>query len=128
MNKPLGSYRFYVALGALILGIPMILDVFSPRFDLPSLLLMAFVIAGSLLLCVGIYVYQQQRPAAADERFVLHRLRASRFGLIAGLLTIMALVLYHAVVEEEIPWDLVFVAGSMALGKVAGMVYFRATG
>ena len=63
-----------------------------------------------------------------DERFLLHRLKSSRFGLVAGLLTILALFFYHAMAGHEPPWDLAAVAAAMAVGKLAAMAYFKVTG
>ena len=96
--------------------------------SLPVWLVLTLVICGSIILCAGLILYQRSRPGMADERFMLHRLRASRFGLLLGLLAILVLAFYALVAKDELPWDLLIVAGSIVVGKVGAMVYFKAKG
>jgi hypothetical protein len=128
MIAPTRMPRLYVGLGAVTLLISLLLNFALPDERMTDTLLMALVAAGTVLLGTGLYLRQQQTPSAADERFLLHRLKSSRFGLLLGLVTIFALFFYHALAGDKLPWDLVAVAAAMALGKLAAMAYFKATG
>jgi hypothetical protein len=124
MSAPTRMHRIYIGLGL----IPLVLDSTLLDNGIPGIVMLALVAAGSVLLLAGIILHQRHSPGVADERFLLHRLKSSRFGLIAGLLAILALFFYHAMAGNEPPWDLVAVAAAMAVGKLAAMAYFKVTG
>jgi len=128
MSAPTRMHRIYMGLGLVILAFPLILDFLGQDRAVPEVVLLALVAAGSVLLLAGIILHQRHSPSVADERFLLHRLKSSRFGLIAGLVTILALFFYHAAVEDRLPWDLVAVATAMAVGKLGAMAYFKVAG
>jgi len=121
-------HRIYIGLGLVMLAFPLVLDFLVPDNGMGDVVLLALVTAGSVLLVTGIWLHQRNAPAVADERFVLHRLKSSRFGLIMGLLAILALSFYRAYMEDTLPWDLVAVAFAMAAGKLTAMVYYKLTG
>lgn len=64
---------------------------------------------------------------SGDERFLVHRLKASRFALALGLLGMFGWFQYELMVNHVIRWDYVIILGIMALGKVGAMVYYRRT-
>jgi len=128
MIAPNRMPRIYLGLGVATLVLSLLLDFALPDEGMSDTLQLALVAAGTLLLATGFYLHQRQTPSAADERFLLHRLKSSRFGLLLGLVTIFALFFYHALAGDKMPWDLVAVAAAMALGKLAAMAYFKATG
>jgi len=129
--NPKGKSRLPTALlaaGSVMLAVLLVIDGLFPAVSLPEWLVMVLVACGSVLLCTGLILHQRSRPGVADERFVLHRLRSSRFGLLVGLIAVLVLAFYNLLVKGELPWELLIVAASMAVGKVAAMVYFRAIG
>lgn len=128
MSAPTRMYRIYIGLGLFVLAMSQVLDSVLLDEGIPHNVMLALVAAGSVLLLAGIILYQRHSPGAADERFLLHRLKASRFGLIAGLLTILALFFYHVMAGDPPPWDLAAVAAAMAAGKVGAMIYFKVNG
>ena len=62
-----------------------------------------------------------------DERFLIHRLKASRFALAIGLIAMFAWFQYELMVNKVIRWDYVVVLGIMAAGKVGAMIFYRRT-
>lgn len=60
-----------------------------------------------------------------DERFLLHRLRATRFALILGLITIGGWLFSEALVNDAIRWDYLIVIGVISAGKIGAMLYYR---
>jgi len=128
MHKVLKSYRPLIMIGVVLLCSPAILDVFPAGWNPPTWLLLTTIICGSILLVSGIYLHQRTHPRLSDERFVLHRLKSSRFGLVLGLAAIVILAFYNVAVRDEVPWDLLVVAASMAAGKLGAMAYYRISG
>lgn len=62
-----------------------------------------------------------------DERYLVHRLRATSFGGIAGAFVASGLFLYYWLADQSTRWDLLAVALVMALVKVIALVWYRMT-
>ena len=62
-----------------------------------------------------------------DERFLMHRLRSSSVAGIAGGLVAMGLFIYHVIVDQVWHMELLAVGLTMAVVKVALMVWYRFT-
>jgi hypothetical protein len=62
-----------------------------------------------------------------DERFVMHRYKSTRAGLIAGLLVMFAWLNYDMWVNDVVRWDYLAILGAMAAVKVASMIYLQRT-
>jgi hypothetical protein len=62
-----------------------------------------------------------------DERFIMHRYKATRFAMIVGVILIGALFLYARIARGIIRWDLFAVLVFTALAKVGAMIYYRRT-
>jgi hypothetical protein len=62
-----------------------------------------------------------------DERFILHRYYATRLAMVVGILLITGWFCYELVANQHLRWDLVIIAGAMAITKVLAMIYYRAT-
>jgi hypothetical protein len=60
-----------------------------------------------------------------DERFIMHRYYSSRLALAAGLVTLVAWFNYELIAHHHFRWDLVTIAGVMALTKLVAMIYYR---
>ncbi len=56
-----------------------------------------------------------------DERFIMHRLRSTRWAAIVGVILMAAWMIY------EFHWELLVIMGSMAVTKWAVMFYCRKT-
>jgi len=54
-----------------------------------------------------------------DERFVIHRLRSTRWAAIVGVIMMSAWTIY------EFRWELIIIMGVMAVTKWAAMLYYR---
>jgi hypothetical protein len=63
-----------------------------------------------------------------DERFLEHRRRSSSMAGIVGALVAVALIEYHVFHDHFISWDLLYVAFSMVLVKLAMMLWYRFNG
>ena len=62
-----------------------------------------------------------------DERFIMHRFQSSRLALAAGMVAILVVFNYELLIRHNMRWDLVAVAGLMAVVKVAAMIYYMRT-
>jgi hypothetical protein len=62
-----------------------------------------------------------------DERFLAHRLRSSSIAGMVGGTVAMGLFVYRYSVEHAWRWDLLAVGVTMAVVKVALMIWFRLT-
>jgi hypothetical protein len=54
-----------------------------------------------------------------DERFILHRLRSTRWAAIMGVILMAAWTIY------EFHWELIIIMGVMAVTKWIAMLYYR---
>ncbi|HEX7422125.1 MAG TPA: hypothetical protein VF505_19745 [Thermoanaerobaculia bacterium] len=62
---------------------------------------------------------------AIDERFLMHRLRSTSIGGIAGALLAAALFYYQLFVKHVSRWDLFAVVATMAVVKIAVLIWYR---
>ena len=62
-----------------------------------------------------------------DERFFTHRLRSTSLGGIAGALLAVSLFIHHLLVQHRYDWELFAIGATMAVVKVAAMVWYRLT-
>ena len=122
------NYNYLTIPGSLILAFVLVLDALFESVLIPDWLLLVLVSSGTVLLCAGIVAYGRSRKSAADERFILHRLKSSRFGLFIGLAAIFVLVFYDMIVGDTVDWNLVIIVAAITAGKVGAMVYYRITG
>ena len=60
-----------------------------------------------------------------DERFIMHRLKSSRFALIVMVLTTAVWFEYELIVNGQIRWDLIIILSTSAIAKLGSMVYYR---
>ncbi len=62
-----------------------------------------------------------------DERFIIHRYKATRFAMVIGVVLIAAFFFYAYITHRTIRWDLFIILCATALAKVAAMMYYRRT-
>ena len=62
-----------------------------------------------------------------DERFINHRYRSTRAGLVAGLLAMFACFNYDYLANDTLRWDYLIILVVMAAVKVATMIYLQKT-
>ena len=62
-----------------------------------------------------------------DERFIMHRLYATRFSAIIGIIIAGFWLGYGFYVKNIIRWDLFSILVVMAVAKIAAMVYYKLT-
>jgi hypothetical protein len=60
-----------------------------------------------------------------DERFLMHRLRSTSIAGMAGVVVTGGMFFYHLVAERVIRWELFAIVATMAVVKVAVMLWFR---
>ena len=60
-----------------------------------------------------------------DERFIMHRLKSSRFALIVTVLTTAVWFEYDLIVNSQIRWDLLVILSVSAIAKLFSMVYYH---
>ena len=63
-----------------------------------------------------------------DERFLMHRLRSSSVAGMVGAVAAAGLFFYRMFADQVRDWDLFAVLATIALVKVALMIYFRLRG
>ena len=62
-----------------------------------------------------------------DERYLVHRLRATSLAGVVGGLTASLLFVYYWFATDVARWDLLFVAVVIAFVKLAGLAWYRIT-
>lgn len=62
-----------------------------------------------------------------DERFVMHRLKATRFAAVVTAIAMAGYYYYVLVQTNTIRYDLLALLGVMAIAKVAATIYYRLT-
>jgi hypothetical protein len=64
---------------------------------------------------------------AIDERFLMHRLRSTSIGGIAGMLLAATLFFYHLFVDHIIRGDLFAIIATVAVVKISVLIWYRLT-
>jgi hypothetical protein len=64
---------------------------------------------------------------AVDERFLMHRLRATSMASIAGIVVAMGLFIFHVVAHHVWNWELFAIGLTMAAVKQGLMAWYRFT-
>ncbi|MCP4357611.1 MAG: hypothetical protein GY796_06305 [Chloroflexi bacterium] len=62
-----------------------------------------------------------------DERFVRHRLYATRFSAVVTAVFVAAWLLYEAIINDVVRQNLMLILIVLAVSKVAAMLYYRLT-
>ncbi len=62
-----------------------------------------------------------------DERFILHRLKATRFAAIVMALAMVGYFYYQLFVEHVTRYDLLIFLVILAVSKIGATVYYRLT-
>jgi hypothetical protein len=62
-----------------------------------------------------------------DERFMIHRLRATSLAGVVGGVTASLLFAYYYFVQQDPRWDLLAVAVVIAVVKLGTLAYYRFT-
>jgi len=62
-----------------------------------------------------------------DERFLEHRRRSTSIACLAGAVVAYGLFMYRLLASHQIAWDLFAVIATMALVKIAMMIWYRLT-
>ncbi len=60
-----------------------------------------------------------------DERFIMHRLKSSRFALIVTIVMMAVWFEYDLIVNSQIRWDLLIILSVSAIAKLGSMIYYR---
>jgi hypothetical protein len=60
-----------------------------------------------------------------DERFIMHRLRSSRFALIVMVVLTAVCLEYEFFVNDQMRWDLFIILCAAAIAKFGSMIYYR---
>ena len=60
-----------------------------------------------------------------DERFLMHRLRSTSIGGLAGMLLAAALFFYQLFSKHVINWDLFAIVVTVAVVKMSVMIWYR---
>lgn len=62
-----------------------------------------------------------------DERFVMHRLKATRFAAVVTAIAMAGYYYYDLIKTDTIRYDMLILIGIMAVAKVAATIYYRLT-
>jgi membrane protein YdbS with pleckstrin-like domain len=68
-----------------------------------------------------------KKNAELDERFVMHRLYATRFAALVTAVFVGAWFFYELLVNDVIRQDFVIILVVMAVAKLLAMLYYRFT-
>jgi hypothetical protein len=115
----LGGAWLLAAAGMFLQDSPLTAGIISPLIG------SALVVAGAVLFAWGVYIWQARAGRVFDERFVLHRLKSTRLAAVVGLVSMLAWFAYQASARQIYRWDLLAIAGVVALTKMGAMLYYR---
>ena len=122
-----GKFRIPLLLGLLVLLLVVMADI-SGLSDaliwsrLPRIILS---LTGVAFLGWGAFLWRTSERTF-DERFLVHRLKASRAALVAGMGAIFVWFIVDLLGSPTvIRWQLIGILGVMALAKVGAMIYYR---
>jgi hypothetical protein len=62
-----------------------------------------------------------------DERFLIHRLRSTRWAAIVGAVTVGAFMSYELLVQGTLNWRMLAVLIAMGVTKWIAMLYYHKT-
>ena len=62
-----------------------------------------------------------------DERFIMHRYKATRLAIFVGVVIMGALFFREYIINRTIRYDLFVTMLAMAVAKVGAMIYYRRT-
>lgn len=60
-----------------------------------------------------------------DERFLMHRVRSTSIGGMAGILLAGGLFFYHLVTERIVSWELFAIVATAAIVKMSVLAWYR---
>jgi hypothetical protein len=60
-----------------------------------------------------------------DERFIMHRLRSTSIGGLAGTLLAATLFFYHLFVDHLIKWEFFAIVATVAVVKFSVLIWYR---
>ncbi len=60
-----------------------------------------------------------------DERFIMHRLKSTRFATVVTAVAMGAYAEYEIFVHHVIRWEIVIFLGILVVAKVGAMIYYR---
>jgi hypothetical protein len=63
----------------------------------------------------------------ADERFIMHRYKATRVSVVVTAFAMAAMLNYYYIVEHVIKKDIVILMSVMVVSKLIAMTYYRFT-
>jgi hypothetical protein len=62
-----------------------------------------------------------------DERFIMHRFKATRLALMVGMIGMVGFFCFDMFVNRAIRWDLLGILVIMAVTKLGAMLYYQRT-
>jgi hypothetical protein len=62
-----------------------------------------------------------------DERFTMHRFKATRLSVMVGMIAMVVVFNYDMIVNRTIRWDLMGILVGMAVTKFCAMLYYQKT-
>lgn len=62
-----------------------------------------------------------------DERFVMHRFKATRLATLVGTVIMFGFFTYALVADRAIRWEYLIIMVAMAVTKLTAMFYYRKT-
>ena len=60
-----------------------------------------------------------------DERFLMHRLRSTRWAAIVGSVAMGVFMIYELIVRGTLSWHMLVVIGAMGITKWVTMLYYH---
>lgn len=80
---------------------------------------------GALCLLLLGFVLWARAKREFDERFQLHRLKATRLAAVTGMVLLGIWFGFDAVMNDVIRWQILVILLAMGAAKVGSMVYFQ---
>ena len=119
------GYRVWVAVGAIVAAAGIAVLQFYETKGPYYWVGIGLTFAGLAGVGVGFILGRDRLFGGLDERFLLHRLKATRLSLVAGLLAIAFFVFYDFLAHDVLRWEYLVVLGVILAAKLGAMGFYR---
>ena len=122
------NYKPAVISGAVLIAAGVVMNLLNEGSSILAAGSGMLVGLGSVFLVFGIILMLRKEETVVDERSILHRLKATRFSAILGILVICGFLVFSTLSDpENIRWDYFIFLGVILIGKLSARLYYRLT-
>ena len=124
----LKNYRLLIFSGVIICLVGELVNRFTgssngPGINVYYVIGVIFPILGLIFILTALVQWNTQTHTM-DERYVLHRLKATRASAIVGFILLGGWFMWEQVVNHVFRMEILVIIGAMAAAKIGTMIYY----